>query len=201
MNNEKLETINIKGKNYVEVNTRVMEFKTNPKYEGWSIESEIVTLSNDQVVFKTSIRDAQGRVISTGFAQEDRNSSQVNSTSYLENCETSAVGRALGFLGIGIKTSIASANEVANAIHQQASQAPKYNQSQGYQRPVQQTPANNYQEEYVTVMYGDNSVQYKKAFNKQRNQYFYVICDDSLLQYGCKKFISVEEMNQIQNQQ
>ena len=39
-------------------------------------------------------------------------SSNINKTSYVENCETSAVGRALAMLGIGIDTSIASANEV-----------------------------------------------------------------------------------------
>ena len=48
-------------------------------------------------------------------------SSNINKTSYVENCETSAIGRALAMLGIGIDTSIASANEVADAIAKQDS--------------------------------------------------------------------------------
>ncbi|MCQ2771082.1 MAG: hypothetical protein MJ236_04705, partial [Clostridia bacterium] len=51
--------------------------------------------------------------------QEKESSSFINKTSFIENCETSAVGRALGFAGIGSKTSIASAEEVRNAINNQ----------------------------------------------------------------------------------
>jgi hypothetical protein len=59
------------------------------------------------------IRDADGRIRATGHAHEDRTSSMINKTSYVENCETSCpFGRALAALGIGIETSIASANEV-----------------------------------------------------------------------------------------
>ena len=57
-------------------------------------------------------------IIATGHAQEFRKASQINGTSYVENCETSAIGRALACLGIG-GTEFASANEVVNAIHQQ----------------------------------------------------------------------------------
>ena len=62
--------------------------------------------------------------MATGIAQEDKSSSYINKTSYVENCETSAWGRALGNLGIGIETSIASSNEVSMAIAKQ-SQAPE----------------------------------------------------------------------------
>ena len=55
----------------------------------------------------------------TGYAYEMVGSSQINKTSALENCETSSVGRALGFLNIGIDGSMATAEEIANAIHQQ----------------------------------------------------------------------------------
>ena len=57
----------------------------------------------------------------TGIAYEKEGASFINKTSALENCETSSVGRALGFLNIGIDTSIATAEEVGNAIHQQKS--------------------------------------------------------------------------------
>ena len=55
----------------------------------------------------------------TGHAEEYMGSSYINKTSFIENCETSAIGRALGLLGIGIDTSIASAEEVSNAISNQ----------------------------------------------------------------------------------
>ena len=52
-------------------------------------------------------------------AEEKETSSYINKTSYIENCETSAVGRALGFIGLGSENSIASLEEVANAINNQ----------------------------------------------------------------------------------
>jgi len=69
----------------------------------------------------TRITNADGRVIATGLAEEVRGSTNINKTSALENAETSAVGRALAFFGLG-GTEIASADEVANAINQQAVQ-------------------------------------------------------------------------------
>ena len=53
-------------------------------------------------------------------AYEKEGSTFINKTSYIENCETSAVGRALGFLGIGIDGSVASADEVKTAILNQS---------------------------------------------------------------------------------
>ena len=55
-------------------------------------------------------------VIGSGTAYESENSTFINKTSYIENCETSAVGRALGFAGFGIDGSIASAEEIQNAL-------------------------------------------------------------------------------------
>ena len=56
--------------------------------------------------------------LSTGTAEELRATSRINQTSALENAETSAVGRALAFLGFA-NDSIASAEEVSLAIEQQ----------------------------------------------------------------------------------
>jgi hypothetical protein len=56
-------------------------------------------------------------ILGTGLAQEVKGKGMVNSTSYIENCETSAVGRALGMLGLGINGGgICSAEELANAV-------------------------------------------------------------------------------------
>ena len=118
----KLKTVNIKGKEYVEVNERLKAFRTLPEYKGFSLESEVIALENGVITIKATIKDADGRIIATGLAQEKESSSFINKTSFVENCETSAWGRALGNLGIGIDTSVASAEEVENAI---ANQNPK----------------------------------------------------------------------------
>lgn len=116
-----MKTVNIKGKEYVEVVERLKEFRLNPKYEDYRLNTEILSLTEDKVVMKATIFDAQLQVVSSGIAYEKEGSSFINKTSYIENCETSAIGRALGNLGIGIDTSVASYEEVANAIKQQQS--------------------------------------------------------------------------------
>ena len=112
-NANKLKSVNIKGKQYVEVNERIKYFREN--YEGWSLTTELVSLENGICVMKATVRDKDNVVKATGFAYEKEGSSFINETSYIENCETSAWGRALGNLGIGIDASIASAEEVQNA--------------------------------------------------------------------------------------
>lgn len=112
----KFKTTNIKGKEYVQVHERVKYFRTHEAFNGYSIESDIVSMTDKEVVIKSIIKDSEGKVVSTGFAHEVSSSSHINRTSLVENCETSAVGRALGFLGIGIDTSIASFDEVFTAI-------------------------------------------------------------------------------------
>lgn len=115
--NEGLQTVDVKGKNYVEVNKRVMAFRELEP--NGSILTEIISLENGVVVMKATVSSGEGQILGTGFAYEKESSSYINKTSYIENCETSAVGRALGFCGIGVDTSIASAEEVSNAIQQQ----------------------------------------------------------------------------------
>ena len=112
----KFKTTNIKGKQYVEVNERIKYFRTAKEYDGWTLTSELISLETYSCVVRAEIRNADGNLVATGFAQEDRTSSHINKTSYVENCETSAWGRALANLGIGIDTSIASSEEVSMAI-------------------------------------------------------------------------------------
>lgn len=120
-----MKTIDIKGKPYTEVNERLIEFRSNKKYDGYTLETNIVQFDNGVCTMKAVIKDANDRIVATGYAQEKENSSFINKTSYIENCETSAWGRALGNLGIGINTSVASADEVLNAINNQPKQQPK----------------------------------------------------------------------------
>lgn len=115
-------------KDYVEVNVRIMEFYK--RYPEGRILTELVKWENETVVMKaTAYRDERDIVASTGFAYEKENSSFINKTSALENCETSAVGRALAILGFEIKKSVASKEEVANAMLNQGN-GPKISEAQ-----------------------------------------------------------------------
>ena len=119
----KLKTVNIKGKEYVEVNERLKHFRSN--FKGWCLTSDVVDLTEDRCVIKATIFDDNGNIRATGHAYEKEGSSFINKTSFVENCETSAWGRALANLGIGLDTSVASYEEVANAVKQQATPAAK----------------------------------------------------------------------------
>ena len=146
-----MQSIKIKGKDYIQVHERVAELRRNPLYKTLTIETEIVEKNYseltgdifkhkkddndkiisstkvgvkvskvlDSIIIKCVIRNKDGNVVSSGYAQEEKATGFVNETSFVENCETSAVGRALGFLGIGIKDSIASADELVIAISKQ----------------------------------------------------------------------------------
>ena len=105
--------VKIHGKDYMEVKERVKYLRE--KYPDYSIETDIKKLDQNCVI-QATIKNADGRIVSQGIAHEVEGSSMINSTSHVENCETSAIGRALGFFGIGIDGSIASADEVNNAI-------------------------------------------------------------------------------------
>ena len=119
MSNYKFKTTNIRGKQYVEVNERIKFFRQEDQYKGWGIHTDINMLDGDQCLCKCTIINDAGEVMSQGHAHEVKSSSNINKTSHVENCETSAVGRALAMLGIGIDTSIASSNEVQEAIAKQ----------------------------------------------------------------------------------
>lgn len=115
--NEAVKKIELKGKKYVCVFARVAAFRE--LCPDGTITTDIISLEDGVVTMKASVMDESGRLLATGYAQEKETSSYVNKTSFIENCETSAVGRALGMLGIGVDESMASAEEVANAMSQQ----------------------------------------------------------------------------------
>ena len=111
-------TVKIHGKDYKTVALRIEEFRK--KHPDFTIQTELVEANETLVVMKATISMGP-QVIATGYAEEVRTASKINRTSALENAETSAVGRALAFFGLG-GSEIASADEVANAISQQNSQ-------------------------------------------------------------------------------
>lgn len=114
----KLKTVNIKGKPYITVDERLIYFRDH--YPNHALESEVIEKTENTILIKAVISDENSRVIATGLAEEEKDSSYINKTSYVENCETSAWGRALANFGIGIDAgSVASADEVNNAIANQ----------------------------------------------------------------------------------
>ena len=115
--NSTILTTDIKGKDYAEVNQRIKAFRM--VVPNGSIITEIISLENGVCVMKATVLDDSGKPLGIGHAYEKEGSTFINKTSYIENCETSAVGRALGMCGFGIDTSVASYEEVANAIEQQ----------------------------------------------------------------------------------
>lgn len=119
--NEAIRTTTIQGNEYAEVNQRIKAFRMC--YPEGSITTTIISHENGVVIFMATVsyEDEEGRthVLGTGTAYEKEGSTFINKTSYIENCETSAVGRALGMAGFGIDTSVASAEEVQNAIANQ----------------------------------------------------------------------------------
>ena len=123
--NATIKTTDVKGKEYAEVNQRIKAFRSI--CPNGCIETCLVSNANGVCVFSAVVRDENGKVLGTGHAYEKENSSFINKTSYIENCETSAVGRALGMCGIGIDVSLASYEEVANAIKQQEEKPTKEN--------------------------------------------------------------------------
>ena len=123
--NDATKTTDIKGKDYVEVNQRIKAFRM--VYPDGFILTEEIKDENGVCKFKALcgyyVKDDESGevyhdcpvVLGTGHASEKEGSTFINKTSYIENCETSAVGRALGMAGFGINESIASYEEDANA--------------------------------------------------------------------------------------
>lgn len=126
--NKTITTIDVKGKNYAEVNQRIKVFRM--LYPAGVIETEILSVENGICIMKATIKDDNDHILGIGHAYEKENSTFINKTSYIENCETSAVGRALAMCGIGIDTSVASYEEVANAIENQKPKNDKVTEAQ-----------------------------------------------------------------------
>jgi len=125
--NEMIKKIDFKGKGYALVASRVSAFRAIcPRGR---ITTDILSMENGTVTMKATIFDDDDRELSNGYAQEKEGASYINKTSYIENCETSAIGRALGNLGIGSDENISSAEELANAVlNQNEDKKPKRQQ-------------------------------------------------------------------------
>lgn len=124
--NESIKTTDIKGKEYAEVNQRIKAFRM--VYPTGMIATDLISNENGICIIKTTVgfkdEDGEMQVLGTGIAYEKEGSTFINKTSYIENCETSSVGRALGMCGFGIDTSVASYEEVQTAIVNQEAEKP-----------------------------------------------------------------------------
>ena len=124
-----MEKIMIKGKPYVQVNQRVLELrhKYGDKDNMFGIKTKVVKWNEEknEIIIQAWITDKTGRIVGSGIAHEEKTQTGVNSTSYVENCETSAIGRALAAFGLGIEDAYASADEVQQAIKKQTKKKEK----------------------------------------------------------------------------
>lgn len=107
--NNEINKTDIKGKKYAEVSERILAFRK--LHPNGKIVTEIIEKSENDVTMKVTIVDEQQNELATGHASEIKKG-LVNSISMLENCETSAIGRALGFCGFGIDNGIASGQDM-----------------------------------------------------------------------------------------
>lgn len=94
---------------YANVNERVLAYRKI--YPNRRIETEILEITEDKIRMKATVYNDENEILATGHAGEVKGGI-INTVSMIENCETSAVGRALGFAGFGIDGGIASEQEI-----------------------------------------------------------------------------------------
>lgn len=109
--------IEIKGNEYVKVADRITYFNEN--YENGVIKTEVKIIDSNKFLVRAKVYPniCKSERYFTGSAIETKGEGYINKTSALENAETSAVGRALGMMGIGVIENLASADEVKNATN------------------------------------------------------------------------------------
>ena len=109
-------TVPIHGKEYVLGATKIALARQALGSE-LDIVTKVIQQDDKQVMMQADIY-ISGKHVATGTAQEFRAASRINQTSYVENCETSAIGRALASAGFA-GSEFASADELVNALGQQ----------------------------------------------------------------------------------
>ena len=104
---------------YETVEERLVKFwKDHPDGQ---IHTKLVASSSTQYIVEASIyrTEADPRPWTTGLAEETVQGRGVNATSALENCETSAIGRALANAGYATKGKRASREEMSKVAASQ----------------------------------------------------------------------------------
>ena len=91
--------VDIHGKTYLTVARRIYDFRKSEEFKGWSIETELVSAEDSIVVMKSTIRDGDGKVAATGYAEEDRSFGKINKTSALEKRAIRRLAELIGLPG------------------------------------------------------------------------------------------------------
>tara|TARA_A100000171_G_scaffold42868_2_gene44527 strand:- start:246 stop:932 length:687 start_codon:yes stop_codon:yes gene_type:complete len=135
------------GKLYTQVVHRMEAFRRIHGTD-FGLDTEILVNDGKRVVIKAIITDKDGRSVGAGMAEEIRGQGMVNTTSALENAETSAIGRALASLGLA-GGEYASANEI-DAVERKT-QALKQPDEPFTKKDFQNLPPNNLKPRDVTA--------------------------------------------------
>ena len=128
------------GKKYTQVVHRMEAFRREHGTD-FGIDTEILVNDGKRVVVKAIITDKDNRRVGAGMAEEIRGQGLVNTTSALENAETSAIGRALASLGLA-GGEYASANEMDAVVRKTEN--------------LKQTPPQEVRSEVVANSYSSN---------------------------------------------
>ena len=101
---------------YEPVEVRLEKFIKD--YPTFRIATELELVEKDRYIVKAYLYKVDSDVIawSTGYAEETVSSRGVNQTSALENCETSAIGRALANAGYAPKGKRPSREEMTKVV-------------------------------------------------------------------------------------
>jgi hypothetical protein len=138
---QNMQRVNIKGKMYATVASRVDAFRKH--FPTATISTHLIHDDEVRVVVEAKIT-VEGTLLGTGMAEEQRGKGLINTTSALENAETSAIGRSLASIGLGGSSEYASSFEVENAISQQSQQQQSAPQNRQNTQP-QQSITNGYE--------------------------------------------------------
>ena len=177
--NKRIKFADIGGKKYAEVAQRVKVFRM--LYPQGFIISEMLKNEDGICVIRSSagIYDEDGNAITlgTGIAYEREGNSNINRRSYIENCETSAVGRALGFLSIGSDEHIASFDEMASVKAQQ--------------------DAEKLGQEFSGRKYIVDFCNYHQIPARQFTEYYDQLCNDGIVQRKSSDNMTLEECDRL----
>lgn len=157
--NDQIQTIEFKGNQYAAVSQRIKAFRS--LFPTGFICTDLLSNENGVCIIKATVGfvDEKGekQVLGTGIAYEKEGSSFINKTSYIENCETSSVGRALGMCGLGIDSDVASAEEVKTASLQQDALKPITAEKK--KSLIKSCQEDGIPESYICELYGVSEVK------------------------------------------
>lgn len=168
-------------KKYAEVNQRIKAFRM--VYPTGTIQTTMIDDVDGICTFKADIYDGD-KLLATGTARENSKSSFINQTNYIENCETSAVGRALGMCGFGVDASLASADEVKNAIEKQ--------------NKIENEPMNEKQAYVIASLTPDQKEKIRNFYKKDVMNLTFAEAETSINSLKAKGLIKTKEEQEIE---